>query len=140
MEDNNLPKGLFGPSKKDVESYIASIKSSYEREILEQTKQLQEMKIENAKLNDKINTLLNEKKDLEASKQSISDVLIKAEEQAKQIIEDAKIEKEKEMQEVESLIEKQKEKLIDAKIELAMLKDKAREIIEKFSDDLTKLQ
>ena len=140
MEDNNMPKGLFWPSKKDIESYVAGIKSSYEREILEQTKQLQEMKIENAKLNDKINSLLSEKKDLEASKQNISDVLIKAEEQAKQIIEDAKAEKQKEMQEVEALIEAQKEKLIDAKIELAMLKDKAKDVMAKFSEDITNLQ
>ena len=30
MDDNNLPKGLFGLNRKDVESYIASIKNDYD--------------------------------------------------------------------------------------------------------------
>ena len=34
----------------------------------------------------------------------------------------------------------EKEKLIDAKIELAMLKDKAKDLITKFTDDITNLQ
>ena len=66
--------------------------------------------------------------------------MLRAEEQAKKIIEDARDQAEKERQDVESLIEEEKEKLIDAKIELAMLKDKAKEIISKFADDLGKLQ
>ena len=140
MDDSGLSKGLFGLNKKEVDAYIANIKDDYEKEIMDQTKQLQEMKVENAKLNDKLNTLLNEKKQMEASKANISDVLLKAEEQAKQIIEDARKQAEKERQDVEVLIEEEKEKLIDAKIELAMLKDKAKEIITKFSDDLSKLQ
>ena len=140
MDDNNLPKGIFGLNKKEVESYIASIKSDYEKELYEQSKKLQEMKNENIKLNDKINSLMKEKEKIEMSKANISDVLIKAEEQAKQIIEDARAQAEKERQDVEVLIEEQKEKLIDAKIELAMLKDKATEIMKKFSDDLGNLQ
>lgn len=140
MDENNLPKGLFGFSKKDVEAYISSMKEDYEKELMEQTKQLQEMKVENAKLNDRINTLLNERKDVEATKQNISDVLVKAELQAKQIIDDARTQAEKERQEVDVLIEEQKEKLIDAKIELAMLKDKAKEVMMKFSEEITKLQ
>lgn len=140
MDDNNLPKGLFGLNKKDVESYIQSIKNDYEKELSEQSKKLQEMKNENIKLNEKLNALMKEKESIEASKANISDVLIKAEQQAKQIIEDSRAQAEKERQDVESLIEEQKEKLIDAKIELAMLKDKATEIMQKFSSDLSNLQ
>ena len=36
--------------------------------------------------------------------------------------------------------EQTKEKLIDAKIELAMLKDKAKDLMAKFTDDITNLQ
>ena len=140
MDENNSPKGLFGFNKKEVEAYISSMKEDYEKELMEQTKQLQEMKVENAKLNDRINTLLNERKEVEATKQNISDVLVKAELQAKQIIDDARSQAEKEKQEVDALIEEQKEKLIDAKIELAMLKDKAKEVITKFSDEIASLQ
>lgn len=140
MDENNLPKGLFGLNKKDVESYIAGIKSDYENELSEQNAKLQEMKNENIKLTEKLNNLMKEKNDIEASKANISDVLLKAQEQAKQIIEDARNQSIKEKQEMDVLIEEQREKLIDAKIELAMLKDKAKELITKFADDLQKFQ
>ena len=45
-----------------------------------------------------------------------------------------------ERQEIDAQIEAEKEKLIDAKIELAMLKDKAKDIMTKFTDDITSLQ
>lgn len=138
--EENFSKGIFGLNKKDVESYIAGIKKDYEDELLEQTKQLKEMKAENEKLNERLNKLLDEKKEVEMSKQNISNVLVKAELQAKQILEDAREQATKEKQELDISIEAQKEKLIDAKIELAMLKDKAKEVMMKFSEDITNLQ
>ena len=98
------------------------------------------MKNENSKLNDRINQLLNDRKEIEEAKKNISDVLFKAEQQAKQIVEDAKSKAIEERQEIDVQIEAEKEKLIDAKIELAMLKDKAKEVMSKFADDLTNLQ
>ncbi len=140
MDENNLPKGLFGLNKKEVESYIVNIKKDYENEVSELSNKLQEMKNENIKLTEKLNKLMKEKNEIEASKANISDVLLRAQEQANQIIEDGRKQAEKEREDVDLLIEEQREKLIDAKIELAMLKDKAKEIISKFADDLTKLQ
>ena len=140
MDENNLPKGIFGLNRKDVETYIASIKDDYEKELMDQSKKLQEMKNENARLNERINALMKEKTEIEQSKAQISDVLIKAQEQAKQIVEDARKQAEKERQDVELLVEEQRERLINAKIDLAMLKDDAKKVIEKFTDDISKFQ
>lgn len=137
--EENFSKGIFGLNKKDVENYITSIKKDYEEELLEQTKQLQEMKAENEKLNDRLNKLLNEKREVEMAKQNISDVLVKAELQAKQILDDAREKADKERHELELSIEAEKEKLIDTRIELAMLKDKAKELMLKFSEDISSL-
>lgn len=137
--EENFSKGIFGLSKKDVEAYISNIKKDYEEELLEQTKQLKEMKAENEKLNERLNTLLNEKKEVEMAKQNISDVLVRAELQAKQIIDSAREQAEKEKHDLDLSIELQKEKLIDARLELAMLKDKAKELMMKFSEDITNI-
>ena len=137
--EENFSKGIFGLNKKDVESYISNIKKSYEDELLDQTKQLQEMKAENEKLNERLNKLLNEKKEVELAKQNISDVLVRAELQAKQIIDTARDQANKEKHDLDLAIELQKEKLIDARLELAMLKDKAKEIMAKFSEDITNI-
>lgn len=138
--DENISKGLFGLNKKEVESYIAEIKKDYEQELRKQNQELLSMKSENTKLNDRINQLLSDRKEIEEAKKNISDVLFKAEQQAKQIIEDAKSKAIEERQEIDAQIEAEKEKLIDAKIELAMLKDKAKEVMNRFADDLTNLQ
>ena len=138
--DDNISKGLFGLNRKDVELYIAGIKSDYEAELKKQNTELLAMKAENAKLNERLNELLNSKKSVEEAKANISEVLIKAEQQAKAIIEDAKNQAIEERQEIDTMIEAEKEKLIDAKIELAMLKDKAKDLITKFTEDLTTLQ
>lgn len=139
MEDN-ISKGLFGLNKKEVENYIAGIKADYESELKKQNTELLAMKAENAKLNERLNAMLNDKRAIEEAKANISEVLIKAEKQAKAIIEDAKNQAIEERQEIDVLIEAEKEKLIDTKIELAMLKDKAKDLINKFTDDLTSLQ
>ncbi len=138
--DDNISKGLFGLNRKDVELYIAGIKSDYEAELKKQNTELLAMKAENAKLNERLNELLNSKKSVEEAKANISEVLIRAEQQAKSIIEDAKNQAIEERQEIDTMIEAEKEKLIDAKIELAMFKDKAKDLITKFTEDLTNLQ
>ena len=138
--DDNISKGLSGLNRKDVELYIAGIKSDYEAELKKQNTELLAMKAENAKLNERLNEMLNNKKSIEEAKANISEVLIKAEQQAKAIIEDAKNQAIEERQEIDTMIETEKEKLIDAKIELAMLKDKAKDLMTKFTEDLTTLQ
>ena len=60
MEDN-ISKGLFGLNRKDVENYIADMKKDYENELRRQNQELLSMKSENAKLNDRLNELLNQK-------------------------------------------------------------------------------
>ena len=138
--EENISKGLFGLKRTDVENYIADLKKDYEAELRRQNQELLNMKNENAKLNERLNEYLNDRKEIEEAKKNISDVLFKAELQAKQILEDAKAKAIEERQEIDAQIEAEKEKLIDAKIELAMLKDKAKDIMTKFTEDITSLQ
>ena len=138
--EENISKGLFGLKRTDVENYIADLKKDYEAELRRQNQELLNMKNENAKLNERLNEYLNDRKEIEEAKKNISDVLFKAELQAKQIIEDAKTKAMEERQEIDAQIEAEKEKLIDAKIELAMLKDKAKDVMAKFTEDITSIQ
>ena len=137
--EENISKGLFGLKRADVENYIADLKKDYEAELRRQNQELLSMKNENAKLNERLNEFLNDRKEIEEAKKNISDVLFKAEQQAKQIVEDAKSKAIEERQEIDAQIEAEKEKLIDAKIELAMLKDKVKDIMTKFPADITAL-
>lgn len=135
MEDS-LTKGLFGFNKKEVENYISDLKADYESELKRQNTELQSIKEENRKLNDRINELLNKQREVEKAKQSISEVLLKAEQQAKQIVEEAKGKAEAERQEIDQMIELEREKLLDAKMELSKFNDQVRGLMQKFSDDI----
>lgn len=139
--EGSISKSLFGGlDRRDVENYIADMKNDYEEELKKQNQELLAMKSENSKLNERLNQLLSDKNEIEEAKKNISDVLFKAQQQAKQIVEDAKAQAMEDRQEIDALLEAEKEKLIDAKIELAMLKDKAKDLITKFTDDITTLQ
>ena len=138
--DDNISKGLFGLNRKEVENYIYSMRSNYESELKRQNAELLAMKAENTKLSERLNEMLNSKKDVDEAKFNISEVLIRAEQQAKMILEDARNQAMEEKQEVEELIEVEKEKLDDARNELASLKNRAKALISKFTDDLSDLQ
>ena len=138
--DDNISKGLFGLNRKEVENYIYGMRSNYEAELKRQNNELLAMKAENAKLNERLNEMMSTKRSVDEAKFSISDVLIKAEQQAKTIIEDARNQAMEEKQEIDELIEIEKEKLDDARAELATLKDRAKVLINKFTEDLSSLQ
>ena len=70
----------------------------------------------------------------------VSTTLIRAEEQAKQIINDSRERAQKERAELDIEIEKEREKLIDAKRNLQELKEKVRVMLNNFIDDLEKTE
>ena len=106
--EENISKGLFGLKRADVENYIADLRKDYEAELRRQNQELLNMKTENAKLNDRLNKYLSDKKEIEEAKKNISDVLFKAEQQAKQIVEDAKNKAIEERQEIDAQIESER--------------------------------
>ncbi len=138
--DDNISKGLFGLNRKEVENYIYGMRSNYEAELKRQNSELMAMKAENARLTESLNEMMNAKKSVDEAKFNISEVLIKAEQQAKTIVEDARNQAMEEKQQIDDLIEIEKQKLNDTRAELAMLKDRAKTLVNKFTDDLSSLQ
>ena len=64
MEDN-ISTGLFGLNRRDVENYIADLKKDYEEELRRQNQELLAMKTENSKLNERLNQLLSNQRELD---------------------------------------------------------------------------
>ena len=67
MEDN-ISTGLFGLNRRDVENYIADLKKDYEEELRRQNQELLAMKTENSKLNERLNQLLSNQRELDEAK------------------------------------------------------------------------
>lgn len=127
---------MFGYDKKEVEEYIKAMKAEYESKI----------QAEKSDANRIANELTILKKKLEkyevdyiAKQEKVANALITAEDQAKKIIENSRIESMQEKDRIEHLIEMEKEKLLDIKKEVIDLKEKTITLLDKYSSEMNNL-
>ena len=74
-----------------------------------------------------------------AKQEKVANALITAEDQAKKIIENSRIESMQEKDRIEHLIEMEKEKLLDIKKEVIDLKEKTITLLDKYSSEMNNL-
>lgn len=74
-----------------------------------------------------------------AKQEKVANALITAEDQAKKIIENSRIESMQEKDRIEHLIEMEKEKLLDIKKEVIDLKEKTITLLDKYSNEMNNL-
>lgn len=127
---------MFGYEKKEVEEYIKQIKADYESK-------LQLEKSESNRLANEI-TIIRKKLeryevDYSQRQEKVANALITAEDQARAIVENAREEANKERERIESIIEMEKEKLLDIKKEVIDLKERTIKVLEKYSADMNDL-
>lgn len=127
---------MFGYDKKEVEEYIKELKCEYESRL----------QAERSESNRVANELTILKKKLERyevdyvqKQEKVANALITAEDQAKKILENARNESIQEKDRIESLIEMEKEKLLDVKKEVIDLKEKTIRLLDRYSTDMNEL-
>ncbi len=127
---------MFGYNKEEVEEYIRDVKAEYESRI----------QAERSDANRIANELTIVKKKLEKyetdyieRQEKVANALITAEDQAKTIIYNAKAEANQEKEKVQTLIEMEKEKLLDVKKEVIDLKERTIKILDKYSKEMNNL-
>ena len=140
MNDMGISKGLFGLDKNQVLQYIADLKADYEVAISQKDDEIKLLKAENEKLKNDLVEYEQNKEQIKQDKEAIACVLLKAQEQANQIIDQTRTEFEKEKNDLEIIVEKEREKLIDVKKDLGMLKLAVVTTLEKYAKDIEKLE
>lgn len=127
---------MFGYNKKEVEEYIRDMKADYEGMI----------QVEKAEVNRLSNEITIIRKKLERydteyvqKQEKVANALITAEDQSRSIIEGARQEALDEKNRIESLIEVEKEKLLDIKREVLDLKEKTITVLEKYNETMSDL-
>lgn len=127
---------MFGYDKKEVEEYIREMKADYESN-------LQAEKAEINRLSNEITIIRKklERYDTEyiEKQEKVANALITAEDQARNILENARQEAINEKQRIESVIEAEKEKLLDIKREVIDLKERTVRVLEKYNETMTEL-
>ena len=127
---------MFGYDKREVEEYIKAMKAEYESKIQAEKSDANRISNELTILKRKL-----EKYEIDyiAKQEKVANALITAEDQAKKIIENSRIESMQEKDRIEHLIEMEKEKLLDIKKEVIDLKEKTIAILDKYSNEMNNL-
>lgn len=127
---------MFGYDKREVEEYIKAMKAEYESKIQAEKSDANRIANELTILKRKL-----EKYEIDyiAKQEKVANALITAEDQAKKIIENSRIESMQEKDRIEHLIEMEKEKLLDIKKEVIDLKEKTIAILDKYSNEMNNL-
>ena len=127
---------MFGYDKREVEEYIKAMKAEYESKIQAEKSDANRIANELTILKRKLEKY---ETDYIAKQEKVANALITAEDQAKKIIENSRIESMQEKDRIEHLIEMEKEKLLDIKKEVIDLKEKTITLLDKYSNEMNKL-
>ncbi len=134
--DKKFASEMFGYAKKEVEEYIKDMKADYEGRL----------QVEKAEVNRLSNEITIIRKKLERydneylqKQEKVANALITAEDQSKAIVESARQEAINEKNRIESLIEAEKEKLLDIKKEVIELKERTIQVLEKYNSTMSDL-
>lgn len=134
--DKKFASEMFGYDKREVEEYIKDMKADYEGRI----------QVEKAEVNRLSNEITIIRKKLERydseyleKQEKVANALITAEDQSKAIVESARQEAINEKNRIESLIEAEKEKLLDIKKEVIELKERTVQVLEKYNNNMSDL-
>ena len=127
---------MFGYDKREVEEYIKAMKAEYESKIQAEKSDANRIANELTILKRKLEKY---ETDYIAKQEKVANALITAEDQAKKIIENSRIESMQEKDRIEHLIEMEKEKLFDIKKEVIDLKEKTITLLDKYSSEMNNL-
>jgi F0F1-type ATP synthase membrane subunit b/b' len=128
---------LFGFKKSDVNAYIEKILKEFDEKLKEKDDEINSLKNQSRDLKSKYEDLLKKAEQINEDRAKIADVLIKAQEKAELIVEDARMQAIEEKKNLEQMVEAEKEKLVDIKQELKTLKSEVINTLKKYEGQLS---
>jgi len=130
---------LFGFKKSDVNTYIEKIVMEFDGKLKEKDDEIFSVKNLYREFKQKYDDLSGKADQINEDRAKIADVLIKAQEKAEMIIEEARAKAAEEKKQLEGMIEAEREKLVDIKEELKVLKAEVINTLKKYETQLNEL-
>lgn len=127
---------LFGFKKADVNYYIEKILKEFENRLKAKDAEIDAAKEKGKEYRLKYEGIFDKAEQIETDRNKIANVLIKAEEKAEAIINEARERAIEEKADIEREIEQEKERLVDAKLELKKLRDEVTGTLRKYETQL----
>lgn len=130
---------MFGFKKVDVNTYMEKILREFDDKLKEKDDEIASLKNQNKDTRTKYEELAKKADQINEDRARIADVLIKAQEKAQQLMEDARLEAQEEKKRLEVTIEQEKERLVDIKQELKSLKSEVVSTLKKYEGQLSEI-
>ena len=127
---------MGGFKKADVNSYIEKILREFDDKLKEKDEEIVSLKNQSKDIRAKYEELAKKADQINDDRTKIADVLIKAQEKAELMLEDARIEALEEKKKLEGVIEQEKERLVDIRQEMKNLKSEVVNTLKKYETQL----
>lgn len=127
---------MGGFKKADVNSYIEKILGEFDIKLKEKDDEIGQLKSQNKDIRTRYEELLKKADQINEDRAKIAEVLIKAQEQADLMMENARQEALDEKRQLEDAIEQDKERLVDIRQEIKGLKGEIVSTLKKYESQL----
>jgi len=127
---------LFGFKKSDVNSYVEKMLEEFGHKLKEKDDEINYIKNQGKETKIKYEELLKKADQINEDRAKIASVLIKAQEKADGMIDDARLQAVEEKKKLEGMVEQEREKLVDIKQELKGLKTEVVTTLKKYEGQL----
>ncbi|MCX7745595.1 MAG: DivIVA domain-containing protein [Clostridia bacterium] len=134
--EKRFGSSMFGFNKSDVNYYIEKIIREFDEKLKSKDDEIAALKNQCREIRIKYEELARKADEINEDRAKIASVLIKAQEKAELMLEDARNEALDEKKRLEKAIEDEREKLVDAKEELKNLKSEALKVLRKFESQI----
>ena len=126
----------MGYNKSDVNAYIEQLSEEYQSKTKEKDDELVKLRNQMKEYKTQIEDHSKKANENSDEKSKIAEVLIKAQATAESILEEAKQAAIEEKRKIEEDIEKERERLVDIKSELKILKDTVAQTLKSFEKEI----
>ena len=130
---------LFGFKQSDVNSYIEKILREFDDKLKEKENEIADLKNQCREFRIKYEDIARKTDQVGEDRAKIADVLIKAQEKAETILEEARNQSHEERKKLSALTEKEREKLVDIKQEIKFIKQDVIKVLKKYEEELDKV-
>ena len=127
---------MGGFNKADVNTYIEKILREFDDKLKEKEDEIVVLNNQSKEYRVKYEELLKRADQINEDRAKIASVLIRAQEKAELMVEDARIEAIEEKKKLEDVIEREKERLVDIRQEMKALKGEVVSTLKKYESQL----
>lgn len=129
-------KFLGGFKKSDVNSYIEKMLVEFDDKLKKKDEEIGSLRSELREAKFKYDEIAQKSDEINEDRSKIANVLIRAQEKAELIMDEARQQASEEKKRLDALLEEEKEKLVDIKEELRVLKSSVTDTLKKFEQQI----